>query len=84
VDTWGDATFEQHDQVFPINSGAHAGRWTSCADCHTVPDDFSSFSCLTCHEHSQARMDDKHLGEVSGYVYESSACLSCHPRGRGE
>lgn len=84
VDTWGDATFEQHDQVFPINSGAHAGRWASCADCHTVPDDFSSFSCLTCHEHSQAQMDDKHLGEVSGYMYESSACLSCHPRGRNE
>jgi hypothetical protein len=26
-------------------------------------------------------MDDEHLGEVNDYVYESAACLDCHPNG---
>ncbi|HKJ01704.1 MAG TPA: hypothetical protein VJ997_04595, partial [Longimicrobiales bacterium] len=68
-------------QYFPIYSGKHRGEWNSCGDCHTTPTDLSVFSCLTCHEHNQKDMDDKHKGR-SGYVYESGACLSCHPRGR--
>ena len=74
--TWAGATFA-HD--FPITSGAHVVA--DCADCHTTPGDYGAFSCLECHVHRQIDMDDKHR-EQSGYVYASSACLSCHPTGR--
>lgn len=74
--TWEGARFD-HDG-FPILSGRHAGR--DCVQCHTTAGDFSTFSCLTCHEHGQAPMDGHHTGEP-GYVYESNACLSCHPDG---
>jgi hypothetical protein len=83
-DTWGGATFANHDaQFFPIFSGAHRGRWTECTACHTTPGNYESFSCLTCHQHSQQQMDDKHSGE-RGYSYNSAACYNCHPRGRAD
>jgi len=73
---WDGAGF---DHSFPIFSGSHGGEWNACSDCHEVPGDFDSFSCLGCHR--QAPMDDKHK-EERGYAYESGACLSCHPTGR--
>jgi hypothetical protein len=76
-------TFAAHDaQFFPIFSGAHSGRWNDCTICHDVPSDRSQFSCFNCHEHDQTPMDDKHLGKVGNYVYESAACYDCHPNGR--
>jgi hypothetical protein len=71
-----------HDgRWFPIYSGKHRGKWSRCSDCHVVSTDFSQFSCLDCHAHDDpGRMADKHSG-VSGYVFDSQACLSCHPRG---
>jgi DnaJ-class molecular chaperone len=84
VESWGGASFTDHDaQFFPIYSGAHAGRWDSCQTCHATPGDFSSFTCFACHEHSEGAMVDRHR-EVGGFVYDSRACLSCHPRGRAE
>ncbi|MEE9117077.1 MAG: hypothetical protein V3U02_00600, partial [Calditrichia bacterium] len=56
------------------------GKWIDCTECHTVPDNYSVFSCIDCHEHRQSVMDDKH-SIVDGYTYESNACLSCHPTG---
>jgi hypothetical protein len=77
--------YTDHDAAFfPIYSGAHAGRWDVCSTCHEVASDKSLFTCLTCHEHSQARMDDKHLGEVDGYAWVSAECLRCHPDGRSD
>ncbi len=76
TNTWDGATFA-HD--FPITSGAHSRA--DCVDCHTTPGNYGAFSCLDCHEHRQTEMDDKHR-ERNGYVYASSACLSCHPDGR--
>jgi hypothetical protein len=77
--------FVDHDaQFFPIYTGKHAGRWNSCAQCHVTPGNNSVFSCFECHEHSQSRMDDKHLGEVNGYSYDSIECLRCHPDGRSD
>jgi hypothetical protein len=73
---WGGASF---DHFFEIFSGPHGGEWSTCSDCHEVPGDFASFTCLGCHE--QTKMDDKHSGE-SGYAYDSPTCLSCHPTGR--
>ncbi|WP_423128255.1 hypothetical protein [Gaoshiqia sp. Z1-71] len=78
---WQPAKFTQHDAgFFPIFSGKHKGKWDSCTDCHANPSSYAEFSCLNCHEHSQARMDDKHEGR-NGYTYESNACYSCHPTG---
>jgi hypothetical protein len=73
---WEGASFEHS---FPIFSGAHAGEWNDCADCHQTPSDYTSFSCLGCHR--QAETDDEHQGE-RGYAYDSPTCLSCHPDGR--
>ena len=58
----------------------HQGKWNTCSDCHTSPTDYRVFSCITCHEHRKSEVDKDHSG-VSGYVYESSMCLSCHPTG---
>lgn len=80
VDDWIPADFRSHDSLFfPIFSGPHAGVWGACTDCHTSPGTFANFSCLTCHRRGE--MEDEH-DDVNGYVYQSSACLSCHPSGR--
>jgi mRNA-degrading endonuclease YafQ of YafQ-DinJ toxin-antitoxin module len=78
VDTWDDADFD-HDPFFPIYSGRHEGEWDSCQTCHNQGT-FATFTCLVCHEHSRDEMDDEH-DDVGGYVYESNACLDCHPDG---
>lgn len=78
VASWG-ASFDHDGRFFPINSGAHRGKWTSCATCHVVAGDFTTFTCLQCHLKPQ--MDDKHSGRT-GYSYDSQACYSCHPRGK--
>lgn len=82
ANAWKPSSFNHDSQFFPIYSGSHRGKWSSCNDCHTGGV-LSTFTCITCHEHSQARMDDKHRGRA-GYVYESGACLACHPRGSGD
>jgi hypothetical protein len=78
--TWLGATFDHDAQFFPINSGAHRGKWSSCATCHTSPTNYKVFTCLACHEHRQSEMDAKHQGRA-GYRYDSQACYACHPRG---
>jgi hypothetical protein len=75
---WAPSTWDHDGMYFPIYSGKHDGEWNTCADCHTNPNDYSVFSCLGCHLPGQT--NDDHTG-VSGYVYESGACLSCHPDG---
>ena len=79
TDAWTPSTFDHDNDYFPIYSGEHEGEWNVCADCH-IGGNFSSFSCIDCHEHNQADMDDEHQG-VSGYVYDSQACYNCHPDG---
>ncbi len=84
TERWEDAIYLEHDPLyFPIFSGAHQGEWASCTECHEVPDDFAVFTCLTCHEHNQADMDEKHK-EEQDYVYDSPACLDCHPDGKSD
>ncbi len=79
---WSPASFRSHDDnYFPIYSGRHAGVWNSCAECHLNPSNFSSFSCIDCHEHSnENEMRDEH-DDVGGFRFESTACYNCHPRG---
>jgi hypothetical protein len=76
--TWQGAHYDAHD--FPIRSGPHGNR--NCSACHLNNSNYDAFSCTHCHEHRQSAMDDRHRGE-GGYVWESSACLQCHPNGRG-
>jgi hypothetical protein len=77
--TWNFALFQQHDAIFAVYSGTHAGTWRNCATCHTNPADYKVFSCAVCH--GQARTDAGHQG-IAGYSYQSSACFTCHPDGR--
>jgi hypothetical protein len=79
---WTNASFTSHDALyFPIYSGTHRGRWSSCATCHVDPSDYRQFDCLSCHGPTQTA---SHHQEVSGYVYDSQACYSCHRRGGGD
>lgn len=79
---WRPANIENHDDLyFPIYSGNHRGEWDNCNDCHTIPGNFSQFSCIDCHEHNnQAELADDHRG-INGYRFQSSACYGCHPDG---
>ena len=75
---WTGATFDHDGPYFPIYSGAHRGRWTTCAECHTSSSDYRVYTCITCHQ--QSSTNSHHTG-VSGYRYVSTSCYSCHPRG---
>jgi len=77
---WEPSTFNHDSQYFPIYSGKHQGEWNLCAECHTVPTNYSVFSCTDCHEHNKTDMDKEHEGE-NGYVYNSINCYACHPKG---
>jgi len=79
---WRPANYKEHDdQYFPIYSGAHNGVWDNCVDCHTDPNNYTTFSCTTCHKNPDT--NDQH-GGVAGYTYSSTACLACHPTGKSE
>lgn len=78
--SWAGAIFNH--TWFPIYSGTHAGKWTTCGDCHQNPSDYSVFTCTSCHAHDKATMDSKH-SQVRNYVYNSVNCYSCHPTGNG-
>ena len=75
---WTPATFNHDGMYFPIYSGKHKGKWDQCSDCHTNPGNFAVFSCTICHTNPQT--NNHHQG-VPGYSYNSTACLSCHPKG---
>lgn len=77
---WRPAEFPEHDVLFPIYSGEHNGEWGSCIDCHNNPGNIAIFTCIDCHEHNKGEMDDEHQG-IGGYLYDSYACLECHPTG---
>jgi hypothetical protein len=73
--TWTQAVFSHS---FPITSGHHR---TACVSCHQSSGNFAVFTCLTCHQRSET--DSEHRGR-NGYRYDSLACYSCHPDGRGD
>jgi hypothetical protein len=81
---WRPAAYKQHDsQDFPIYSGKHKNQWDNCSACHTETGNYSTFSCLNCHEHRKSAMDSKH-DERRDYSYESNACYTCHPIGKAD
>jgi len=73
IQTWDGANFSHS---FPLR-GDHNVDCTVCHDTGST----QQFTCIVCHDHNQTKMDDKH-DEVSGYAYQSSACLQCHPSGK--
>jgi len=78
---WTPSTFDHDAMFFPIYSGKHRGEWSSCTECHTNTSSYAVFSCIDCHEHdNQSQVNNDHSG-VSGYSYNSTACLNCHPDG---
>jgi len=77
---WTPAVMSDHDVIFPIFSGSHRNQWSDCSECHTSPDNYRVFDCLTCHQHEQLATDSHHAG-MPDYSYTSEACLSCHPTG---
>jgi hypothetical protein len=79
---WVPSTFNHDGQYFPIYSGKHKDEWNTCAECHPNAGNYAVFTCISCHEHNKTEMDDEHSG-VSGYSYNSQACLNCHPTGSG-
>ena len=83
TNAWKPASFNHDNEFFPIYSGEHNGEWNNCSDCHVDPNNYARFECINCHEHSQGSMDSEHSG-VNGYIYNSEACLSCHPTGSSE
>jgi len=80
---WRPGRSVNHDALyFPIYSGVHRGRWSSCSDCHINPANNTQFECILCHKHDDpVETANKHVG-VSGYQYNSQACYTCHPQGR--
>jgi hypothetical protein len=81
---WQPASFDHDGPYFPIYSGTHRGRWSSCGDCHVNPANYAVFECILCHAHSNKADVDSHHREVRGYVYSSSACYQCHRGGRAD
>jgi len=77
--TWAGAVFDHDGSFFPIYSGTHRGRWSSCSQCHVAPSDYRIFECITCHGKAET---DSHHREVRNYRYDSQACYNCHPDGR--
>jgi hypothetical protein len=76
-----NSSFHHDTQYFPIYSGNHRREWDLCSDCHLVPNSFTAFSCIGCHEHSnQNEVNNDHEGE-SGYSYTPTSCYECHQDG---
>ncbi len=73
---WMPANFDHDGMYFPINSGAHQDEWNQCIDCHIDANNYSIFTCITCHDQTTTNEDHS---QVPGYVYESNACFACHP-----
>ncbi len=76
ITAWKPSTYD-HDRFFKLDGDHRAG----CVTCHTKPDNYKSYTCYTCHEHSQSRIAYKHLKEgISNY----QNCMKCHRSGSKE
>ncbi len=75
---WEPSSWD-HETLFPIESGNH--RNLDCAQCHVNTSNYAAFECILCHEHNQQDMADEHR-DRNDYQWVSTACYTCHPRGR--
>jgi hypothetical protein len=67
---WAAATID-HARFFAL-TGPHD---VACASCHTVADNFSTYTCFSCHEHQEAALIREHLEEG---IRNIDNCVACH------
>ena len=72
-------TRDSHAIYFPIGDGTHHAAQT-CTDCHQSANTFADYTCISCHDHSADLAATRHVF-ITDFVYQSSACFSCHPTG---
>jgi hypothetical protein len=77
--SWDQGVFNH--SAFPITSGRHSG--IDCVVCHTNPNNYAVFTCLSGGCHPQGETNGHH-DDVGGYRYDSNACYNCHPRGTAD
>lgn len=71
-EAWTPATFD-HEQYFRFDRD----HTTECATCH-VNDDYSSYTCYGCHEHSRSKIREEHVEEG---IFNYENCVECHRSG---
>jgi len=69
---WVPSTFD-HSAYFTLDQHHN----TNCNTCHTK-NNYSSFTCYGCHEHSESKIIAEHNEEG---IYNISNCTSCHKSG---
>jgi len=69
---WTPATFD-HDEHFRFDRP----HTTECATCHRS-NDYASYTCYGCHEHSRSKIRAEHREEG---IYDYERCVECHRSG---
>ncbi len=69
---WTPATLK-HDEYFRFDRDHN----TTCDKCH-IKDDYSSYTCYGCHEHSRANIRGEHREEG---IRDYENCVECHRSG---
>lgn len=69
---WTPATFE-HEKYFRFDKHHR----TECETCH-MENDYSSYTCYGCHEHSRSKIREEHVEEG---IYDYETCVDCHRSG---
>lgn len=72
IERWMPATFN-HDEYFRFDKH----HTTECRTCH-VDDDYGSYTCYGCHEHSRSKIREEHVEEG---IYDYEICVECHRSG---
>ncbi len=72
---WLPATFD-HEKYFRFDKHHE----TECATCH-VNNNYSSYTCYGCHEHSRSKIREEHIEEG---IYKYEDCVECHRSGDEE
>ena len=69
---WTPATFD-HDEYFRFDRE----HTTECGTCH-MSNDYGSYTCYGCHEHSRSKIREEHVEEG---IYDYEICVECHRSG---
>lgn len=67
---WKPSTFE-HSKYFVFDKD----HPSTCSNCHEPGNNFKTYSCYNCHEHSEAKISRKHLKEG---ISDFTNCVKCH------
>ena len=73
---WRPASFDHDGRYFPIYSGAHRGRWSSCGDCHQLRHYRTPIDCIPAIRRIGRR--PRITRRRGGYGFPSAACYRCH------